>query len=180
MDPPVSAERRYRSPAAECLLTGAPVTDSEGRLLRRNGQLASYFRPFRTVFPEGAEYQHDQLHLRAELSDEQKAKAQAIMDGNREAISGLFSQLRAANDELAAKLLAPGPVAAADLAPTLGKIAGLRQKLVENGASVALQIRGLMSPEQIAKASQVRQRLEQLDEERRQLLGKKDFGYLAN
>jgi len=43
------------------------------RLLRRDGQLANYFRPFRTVFPEGAEYHHDQLHLRAELSDEQKA-----------------------------------------------------------------------------------------------------------
>lgn len=43
------------------------------RLLRRDGQLTSFFRPFRTVFPEGAEYHHDQLHLRAELSDEQKA-----------------------------------------------------------------------------------------------------------
>ena len=43
------------------------------RLLRRNGQLASFLRPFKTVFPEGAEYHHDQLHLRAELSEEQKA-----------------------------------------------------------------------------------------------------------
>jgi len=43
------------------------------RLLRRDGQLARFFRPFRTVFPPGAEYHHDQLHLRAELSDEQKA-----------------------------------------------------------------------------------------------------------
>ncbi len=43
------------------------------RLLRRNGQLSSFFRPFRTVFPEGVEYRHDQLHLRTELSDEQKA-----------------------------------------------------------------------------------------------------------
>ena len=43
------------------------------RLLRRDGQLSNFFRPFRTFFPEGAEYQHDQLHLRSELSEEQKA-----------------------------------------------------------------------------------------------------------
>lgn len=43
------------------------------RLLRRNGELGSFLQPFRTVFPEGAEYRHDQLHLRAELSDEQRA-----------------------------------------------------------------------------------------------------------
>jgi hypothetical protein len=92
----------------------------------------------------------------------------------------LFSQLHAANDELAAKLLAPGTVSQSDLAPTLAKIAALRQKLVENGASVALQIRALMTADQIAKASQVRQRLEQLDEERRQLLGKKAFMFTTN
>ncbi|MEO5761765.1 MAG: hypothetical protein ABIR28_05565 [Vicinamibacteria bacterium] len=43
------------------------------RLLRRDGQLVHFFQPFQTVFPPGAEYHHDQLHLRAELSDEQKA-----------------------------------------------------------------------------------------------------------
>jgi thiamine phosphate synthase YjbQ (UPF0047 family) len=43
------------------------------RLLRRQGQLAHFFHPFRTVFPPGAEYHHDQLHLRTELSAEQRA-----------------------------------------------------------------------------------------------------------
>ncbi len=43
------------------------------RLLRREGQLTRFFQPFRTMFPEGAEYHHDQLHLRAELTEEQKA-----------------------------------------------------------------------------------------------------------
>jgi thiamine phosphate synthase YjbQ (UPF0047 family) len=31
-----------------------------------------YLRAFQTVFPEGAGYQHDELHLRCELSDEQR------------------------------------------------------------------------------------------------------------
>ena len=36
-------------------------------------RLGQFFGAFRVVFPPGGEYRHDQLHLRAELSDEQKA-----------------------------------------------------------------------------------------------------------
>jgi thiamine phosphate synthase YjbQ (UPF0047 family) len=38
---------------------------------RRNG-VTRYLRAFQTVFPEGAGYQHDELHLREELSEEQR------------------------------------------------------------------------------------------------------------
>jgi thiamine phosphate synthase YjbQ (UPF0047 family) len=34
--------------------------------------LSRFFHAFRTLFPEGAEYRHDQIDLRTELSDEQK------------------------------------------------------------------------------------------------------------
>src|SRR5262245_47965863 len=39
--------------------------------LRRTG-VAPYLRPFQTAFPEGAGYRHDELHLRRELSEEQR------------------------------------------------------------------------------------------------------------
>ena len=39
--------------------------------VRRDG-VTPYLRAFRTVFPEGAGYQHDELHLRRELSEEQR------------------------------------------------------------------------------------------------------------
>jgi hypothetical protein len=39
--------------------------------MRRNG-VTPYLREFQTVFPEGAGYRHDELHLRRELSDEQR------------------------------------------------------------------------------------------------------------
>jgi hypothetical protein len=38
---------------------------------RRNG-VTPYLHAFQTVFPEGAGYQHDELHLREELSEEQR------------------------------------------------------------------------------------------------------------
>lgn len=34
--------------------------------------IEAYLQPFRTLFPPGADYQHDELHLRTELSDEQR------------------------------------------------------------------------------------------------------------
>ena len=40
--------------------------------LSTSAGVTPYLRAFRTVFPEGAGYQHDELHLRRELSDEQR------------------------------------------------------------------------------------------------------------
>ena len=34
--------------------------------------LSQFFHAFRALFPEGAEYRHDQIDLRTELTDEQK------------------------------------------------------------------------------------------------------------
>src|SRR5262245_20611652 len=43
------------------------------RLNERGQGLAPYLRVFQTMFPEGAGYEHDKLHLRSELSEEQRA-----------------------------------------------------------------------------------------------------------
>jgi hypothetical protein len=42
------------------------------RLHHRSDRLDLFFRTFRTLFPPDGAYRHDQLHLRAELSPEQK------------------------------------------------------------------------------------------------------------
>jgi hypothetical protein len=42
------------------------------RLHHRSDRLDLFFRTFRTLFPPDAAYRHDQLHLRAELSAEQR------------------------------------------------------------------------------------------------------------
>src|SRR5437762_8431270 len=43
------------------------------RLENSQDLLSRFFRAFHALFPQGAEYSHDQMHLRSELSDEQKA-----------------------------------------------------------------------------------------------------------
>ncbi|MPY90894.1 MAG: hypothetical protein GEU99_23640 [Luteitalea sp.] len=42
------------------------------RLEHRRDRVAPYVQLFRTLFPQGADYEHDKLHLRQELSDEQR------------------------------------------------------------------------------------------------------------
>src|SRR5437870_3925106 len=40
--------------------------------LKEGAGIRSYMRVFQTMFPEGAGYRHDDLHLREELSDAQR------------------------------------------------------------------------------------------------------------
>jgi thiamine phosphate synthase YjbQ (UPF0047 family) len=42
------------------------------RMNNRQERLSQFFRAFHALFPEGAEYRHDQMDLRTELSDDQK------------------------------------------------------------------------------------------------------------
>ncbi len=42
------------------------------RLHHRHDLVSQFFRAFHALFPQGGEYRHDQMHLRSELSDEQK------------------------------------------------------------------------------------------------------------
>jgi thiamine phosphate synthase YjbQ (UPF0047 family) len=43
-----------------------------GRLNRKEDGVAPYLSFFKKIFPEGAGYQHDELHLREELTEEQR------------------------------------------------------------------------------------------------------------
>lgn len=112
------------------------------------------------------------LLFSAGLSDAQKEQAHQIMQSNRDTMKGLFSQLHAADEELATRLLAAGNVTQTDLEPTLTKIAGLRAQVAENEAAVALQVRALLTPAQLAQASQTFQQMSALREQERQLLDK--------
>jgi hypothetical protein len=66
--------RRYRKTLYCSLHTTAGYLDQSlaGRMHHQHGRLAKFFDAFHTVFPQNAEYQHDQMELRSELSEEQK------------------------------------------------------------------------------------------------------------
>ena len=65
---------------------------------------------------------------------------------------------------------APGPVQAADPQPQLQRISQRRDQLARDSASAALEVRAVLTPEQLARVAQTKERLRQLREEMRQLM----------
>lgn len=64
---------RHAFYASEHSTAGFLPQSLAARLIARFGSVGPYLELFRTVFPEGAGYRHDQLELRSELAPEQKA-----------------------------------------------------------------------------------------------------------
>src|SRR5207245_6714273 len=86
----------------------------------------------------------------------------------RAASRALIGQLRQAQRELADRLFAPGNLQEADLGPQLQRIASLREQLVQENAKIALEVRAILTPEQLARAAQVKARMRQRHDEMRQ------------
>jgi periplasmic protein CpxP/Spy len=101
----------------------------------------------------------------ANLTPEQDEKVRAILAGHRAVTRNTVDQLRRAQDELADRLLTAGAVQAADLQPLLKQIAALREQLLQDSAQIALEVRAVLTPEQLARAGQLRSRMRQLQSE---------------
>ena len=105
----------------------------------------------------------------ANLTADQKTQVQQIMANHRARLRDLFSQLRAAQDQMANKLFATGKLQEADLAPQAQQIAQLRNQLADEGLKVVLEIRGILTPEQLAKASELKSQMQSLHTQMRSL-----------
>ena len=66
--------RRHRRALYTSFHTTAGYLDQSlsVRLNHRHDLVSQFFRAFHALFPQGGEYRHDQMHLRSELTDEQK------------------------------------------------------------------------------------------------------------
>jgi len=106
----------------------------------------------------------------ANLTPEQDTKVKELVVARRTAARALSQQLRQSEDELAEKLLAPGSIHLADVQPQLQRIAQLREQILRDSTQAALDIRALLTPEQLARAAQTNTRMRQLQREMRQLV----------
>jgi thiamine phosphate synthase YjbQ (UPF0047 family) len=66
--------RRHRRALYTSFHTTAGYLDQSlsVRLHHRHDLVSQFFRAFHALFPQGGEYRHDQMHLRSELTEEQK------------------------------------------------------------------------------------------------------------
>ena len=110
----------------------------------------------------------------AGLSESQQAQVRQIIGNHRTQLRALREQLRAAETQLGDKLVAMTPVTGADLAPLTQQVNQARSNLAHEWTQVVMEIRGILKPEQLAKAAQNRQKLNQLREEMRTVLGGAD------
>ena len=106
-----------------------------------------------------------------DLTPTQRQQIADIMQRHRTNVEPVFKDLRAAHDDLARKLFAPGTVTAADLAPGIARLGQLKQQMLQEWAQAALETRAVLTPAQLAKAADVKQRLDALHGEMQQLLG---------
>lgn len=111
------------------------------------------------------------LMIRASgLTPDQQAKVRAILSAHRATTRPLIEQLRQAQQELSARLLAPGALQPADLQPQLTRIGQLRDQLAQGSAQAAIDVRAVLTPEQLGRVGQTRDRLKQLRDEMRQIM----------
>lgn len=97
-----------------------------------------------------------------ELTEEQHKQIQAIRDAHKESLQTLRSQMREVRAEIANKLYGPGVVKEEDLASQIKQLAELREKRRQEGLKVALEVRGVLTEEQLAKAAKLRMRVRAL------------------
>jgi Spy/CpxP family protein refolding chaperone len=107
----------------------------------------------------------------ANLTPDQKAQVRQIMANHRVTLRELLNQLRAAQDQMANKLFSTGRLQEADLATQVQQIAQLRNQLAEEGLRVVLEIRGVLTTEQLVKASQLKSQMQSLQSQMRSLWG---------
>lgn len=103
------------------------------------------------------------------LTPEQVTKIEVNKKALREANKVFMTEVTALRKEVADKLFGPNPAREADVAPRITKIADLREKILREGFRIALEVRQVLTPEQLAKAAAIRQELLKIQSEVRSL-----------
>src|SRR5262249_49565767 len=105
------------------------------------------------------------------LTADQHTRVRTIMERHRARLQDLFAQMRTAHEAFASRLLAPGSLTIDDLAPPIQQVTQLRAQVMTEGATLALELRGVLTADQLAKAQSISRRLQDLHGEIRKLLG---------
>jgi Spy/CpxP family protein refolding chaperone len=104
-----------------------------------------------------------------DLTDAQEKRVQEIMAAHRARLRTLFSELQATHKDLGDKLFAPGDVRLEDFTPQMQQMGQLREQLMQEGLKAAVEVRNLLTPEQLAKAAEIKDRMRALHTEMREL-----------
>ena len=105
------------------------------------------------------------LNLTPEQVTKIEVQKKALTDANK----AFVTEVTALRKEVADRLFGPNPATEADVARQITKIADLREKILREGFRIALEVRQVLRPDQLAKAATIRQQLLEIQGEVRGL-----------
>ena len=114
----------------------------------------------------------DELFHGVNLSDAQKSQMKTIEQAGWAQAKPTMEQVRAVHEQIMARLLAPGSVSEADLAPLVTQEEQLRNQLDQLKLSSGLQMRAVLTPAQLADAAAKHTELVSLHDQERAIDGK--------
>jgi Spy/CpxP family protein refolding chaperone len=104
------------------------------------------------------------------LTEAQQTQIQQIRQTARAQIKPVAQQLRAIEAQIHASLLAPGPVNSTTLTGLQGQASALRTQLDQARTNTLLQVRNVLTAEQLATAASTATQLKSLREQARSLM----------
>lgn len=107
----------------------------------------------------------------ADLTPAQRGQVRDILKSERAQMMSVHREFQAVHEQIAAKLLAPGAVTAADLEPLAQKAFRSQKQIDQNMIDTAVAIRNILTPEQLARVSDVHRKLESLHSQIQSLMG---------
>ncbi|MGH6890139.1 MAG: Spy/CpxP family protein refolding chaperone [Rhizomicrobium sp.] len=107
----------------------------------------------------------------ANLTHAQRGQLREILRSEKAQMISVHREFQAVHEQLAARLLAPGAVTAADLEPLEQKALGCQQQIDRQMLDTAIAIRNILTPEQLTRLSQVHRKLESLHAQIQNLIG---------
>ncbi len=115
----------------------------------------------------GEHHHGDELFRTADLTDAQKTQMKTIEQAGWAQAKPAMEQVRTIHEQIVARLLAPGSVSEADLAPLVTQEEQLRNQLDQIRLNSGLQMRAVLTPEQLANAASKHEQLVSLHEQER-------------
>ena len=98
----------------------------------------------------------------AGLTKEQRQQVAKIMNAHREGLEDTRRRVRTAQDALAARMCVPGPLPADAIAPDVERLAAAHRARLEAIVGAAREVRGVLTPEQLARAAAWTSRVQKL------------------
>jgi Spy/CpxP family protein refolding chaperone len=93
------------------------------------------------------------------LTNDQQRQMNSIKDGNRDAFRAIQQQRHVNRIQIQQLLMGEAPVTQAQFAPLLNEAATLKEQIDDLRLTMTIQIRALLTPEQLATAAELHQQL---------------------